>query len=232
MDKTWTSYVILAIGIMMFITSNKYTNADDNQKTHTIAVDTESNIEGFVSKNGDKETEVNLVIDGEKHQFSIPEISDGESKTITTSDGKTVIVKSFSGDRKIVIDGKEVHIPGLGKHGLYKEGLSAMIGKTHQMIVSDDVRISASGLSDDVKSAIVAAVEGVLTSYDVKKQVSFSSNNFNFYMFNDHEMKGGMKIIKKEDLMHDGKKIQLKIIGDGDNTVEHEEITIIHEQKD
>jgi len=229
MDKTWTSYIILAIGIMMFIASDKYSYADDKHKAHAFSFNTESNMEVFINKDGDGDSKVTLLIDGKEHQFSIPELSDGESKSITTEDGKKVIIQSFSGDKTIVIDGKEINLPALGKHGLHKEGLSTVIGTSLQVIVEDDISISGtSGLSEDAQSAIVDAVKGVLTSYSIDKKVRLSKNNFNFHTSNHN----GMKIIKKEGFSADGKELKLKFIGKGDGSIEHEVISIIHEQEE
>ncbi len=74
--------------------------------------------------------------------------------------------------------------------------------------------------------SMTTPVKGVLTDFGVDKGVSFSSNNFNFHMFNNKDL----KIIKKDGFSTNGKEIQLKIIGESDGTVEHQEITIIHEQ--
>ena len=185
MNRTWLSYVVLAVGMLLLVVSDKHSNADDKQTAHTMSFGTEQEMEIFVNKSGDTDTQVKLVIDGKSYEFSMPEIADGQEKVITTADGKEVTIKSVSGNKMIWIDGNEMQLPGFGKHKMSAEGLSAMIGRTHQMKLSDGVSISGQGLSDDVKAAIVDAVKGVLISYNIDKKVTISNNNFALHVIGE-----------------------------------------------
>ena len=191
MNRTWFSYLTLAVGMMLLVASDKEATADEKKTAHTMNIGTEKQIEIFVNKDGDDDAEVKLMIDGEKYNFSMPELADGEEQVITTVSGKEITVKSVSGNQMIWIDGKELNLPNLGKHHMDAEGLSAMIGRTHQMQVSNEVTIRANGLSEDVQKAIVDAVQGVLTSYDVDKKVSFNNNDLQLHFITEDKM-GGM----------------------------------------
>ena len=192
MNKTWFSYVVLSIGLMMLAASDQYATADDKQSAHTVSFGNLQQMEVFVNKEGDEDAQVKLIIDGKTYKFTMPELKDGLDKVITTDDGKEVTIKSVSGNNMIWIDGKEMHLPAFGKHKVAADGLSAMIGRTHQIVLSDDISVSAHGLSDDVKSAIVDAIKGVLTSYAIDKKVTFNSNKFNgLHMLGEDGISGG-----------------------------------------
>ncbi len=191
MNRTWFSYVMLAVGMMLLVASDKEATADEKKTAHTMSYESEQQIEIFINKDGDNNADVKLIIDGEKFNFLMPEIADGENKVITTADGKEVTIKSVSGNKMIWINGKELNLPNLGKHHMDAEGLSAMIGRTHQMQVSNEVTIRANGLSEDVQSAVIDAVKGVLTSYDVDKKVSFNNNDLQLHFITEDHM-GGM----------------------------------------
>ena len=191
MNRTWFSYVMLAVGMMLLFASDKNATADEKKTAHTVSIGDTQQIEIFINKDGENNADVKVMIGGEEYNFSIPEIADGEDKVITTADGKEITIKSVSGNKMILIDGKELNLPNLGKHHMDAEGLSAMIGRTHQMQVSNEVTIRANGLSEDVQKAIVAAVKGVLTSYDVDKKVSFNNNDLQLHFITEDNM-GGM----------------------------------------
>ncbi|MCP3673226.1 MAG: hypothetical protein GY829_01965 [Gammaproteobacteria bacterium] len=220
MNRTWFSYVILSVGLMLLVASDKEATADEKKTAHTISYGSEQQIEIFVNKDGEDNAEVKLMIDGEEFQFSMPEIADGENKVITTSDGKEVTIKSVSGNKMIWIDGKELNLPNLGKHHIAAEGLSAMIGKTHQMQVSNEVTIRANGLSDDVQNAIIDAVKGVLTSYDVDKKVSFNNNDLQLHFLTKDNMGSMMHKIDRDSANY-------KIIIDSEHADNEDNVMII-----
>ncbi len=191
MNKTWFSYVVLSIGLMMLMASDKPTSADEEQSAHTVTFGSEQKIEIFVNKAGTGEPEVQLNVDGTEYSFTMPELTDGESRVITTEDGKEITIKSISGNHLVLIDGNEMNLPPFGAHHVAAEGLSAMISRTHQVKLSNEVTVSGQGLSEDVKQAIVAAIQGVLSSYDVDKKVSFSNNKFGLHVISEDEMSDG-----------------------------------------
>jgi len=190
MVKTWFSYVLLATGLMMLMASDKNATADDKQSFHTVSYGTEQKMEILVDQDGTEDPSVKLIINGEEYNFSMPEVTDGEDKVITTEDGKKIIIKAVSGTRLIEIDGEEMHLPSFGKHKITADGLSAMIGRSHHLKLNNDITISANGVSEDVKSAIIDAVQGVLASYDVDKKVSFSDNRLGLHMLTKDSLDG------------------------------------------
>ena len=182
MSRTWFSYVVLAIGLMMLMASDKRATAEDKQTAHQVNFGGKQQFEIIVDKEGDENSHVKILVDGKAYNFNMPDLADGEDKVITTDDGTKIMIKSASGDNIIWIDGEEMQMPSFGNHNIDVEGLSAMIGRSHQLHISNDITISADGLSDDVRAAIVDAIDGVLISYDVKKKVSFRDNNFGMHM--------------------------------------------------
>ena len=216
MNRTWFSYVVLAVGLMLLVASDKQASADDEKSAHTISFNTDKKIEVLINQDGDDDPQVDIVVDGKEYSFALPELSDGQDKVITTEDGKEIIIKSVSGNKVIWIDGNQMHLPSFSDHHVTAEGLSAMIGRTHQLEIKDEVTISAHGLSDDVKSAIVDAVKGVLTSYDVDKNVSFHKNKFGLHMISPD--------VKVKDMGNYEYKIKTEFIEDTDHNVIVEEI--------
>jgi len=228
MDKTWTTYLLLAIGIMLFSVADKTANADDEKSAHTVSFGHTTKMEVFVNKDGSDESEVKVLINGEEYNFTMPEISEGQSKTIMSEDGKEITVKSVSGHNMIWIDGKELSLPAFGDHEMDDEGLSAMIGRSHQLRLTDEVSITANNLSDDVKAAIVDAVQGVLTSYDIDKKVSFSNKLSAIHLIGGDEIGGikKMQIISNDDIDAD---VEYKI-EQGEHG-EHQKIMIIQKKE-
>ena len=177
MNKTWYCYVMFSVGLMLLATSDKIITADDKQSAHQITFGSEQKIEIHVNKDGDSDPLVELSIDGKEYSFVMPDGVDGEDQVFTTDDGKTITIKSMSGNKMLFLDGNQLHLPSLSNQKITTEGLSAMIGRAHHIKMSNDVSLVADGLSDDVKSAIVDAVKGVLASYNVDKKVSIRENN-------------------------------------------------------
>ncbi|MFT5453446.1 MAG: hypothetical protein ACI9N9_002958 [Enterobacterales bacterium] len=177
MNKTWYCYVMFSVGLMLLTASDDVITADDKQSAHQITFGSEREVEIHVNKDGDSDAQVELSIDGKIYAFAMPDGIDGEDQVITTEDGKTITIKSMSGNKMLFVDGNQLHLPSLSNQEITTEGLSAMIGRSHHVKMSNDVSLVADGLSDDVKNAIVEAVKGVLASYNVKKKVSVRENN-------------------------------------------------------
>ncbi len=182
MSKTWFSYTVLAIGVMLFVASDKPVTADDAQSARTVSFGTDKTMEIIVNKAGTSVPNVKVIINGDEHAFTIPELNDGEEREIITEDGQKIIIKSISGNNMVWIDGDEINLPPLGNTGVSPEGLSALIGRSHQIKMSNGVTISANGLSKDVEAAILEAVKGVLTSYNVDKSVSYQDQSQRLHM--------------------------------------------------
>lgn len=234
MVRTWFSYVVLGIGLMMLMASDKTYVAEDNKTSiHTSSFGTEKDIKVFINKAGSDNPTVNLVIDGKEINFDLPELAEGESKTFTTEDGTEVIVKSVSGNHMVWTAGEEINLPPLhfsGKHG--HEGLATIISRVQDMtsMPSNLVTVSGADLPDDVVKAMVEAVQGVLTSYGVEKEVVFRKAPKFEFITKTEDVRGGgnYKIIHrgdvemefKTDTSIDGKKVMViekKVVTEDDD---------------
>ena len=197
MNKTWYCYVMLSVGLMLLATSDEDITADDKQSAHQITFGSDKNVEILVNKDGDSNAQVELLIDGETYSFVMPDGVDGEDQVITTDDGKLITIRSISGNKMLFLDGNQLHLPSLSNQKITTEGLSAMIGRSLHVKMNKDVSLVADGLSDDVKSAIIEAVEGVLASYNVDKKVSIRENNAgNMHFINAHGKAGNNAIFE------------------------------------
>ena len=152
------------------------------------------------------------MINGEKHTFTIPELLAGQTKNLTTEDGTEITVKALDGKQVVFIGDEKIHLPGALEHRVVgKEGLSSIITRVHEVsdFAKDTVTISGDGLSDDAKKAMVDAVQGVLVSYGIDKEVMFrTSPKFEFI-----QSDGGVIDLS-------GKQIQLQKGGNFDIKVE------------
>ncbi len=178
MARAWFSYVVLAIGLMMLVASDKQSIADSDKEsvsTKVMSFGDAKDVQVFVNKMGNDDAVVELMLNGNKHSFTIPELTDGETKTFTTDDGSEVTVKAINGSQMVWIGGEEIKLPGLHKREIGKEGLSSVITRIHEVsdFAKDTVTISGTELSDDAKKAMVDAIQGVLVSYGIEKEVMF-----------------------------------------------------------
>lgn len=223
MAKTWFSYTVLAIGLMMLFSSDRTFHADD--------VDViEKEIQIFVNKQGDEQSSVSIDINGKKVDFALPELADGESKTFSLDDGTEVIVKAVSGHNKIWIDGEQLDLPVMGMHG-GSEGLHSMITRVSPMMHfggadSDSVTIQAD-VSDDAMAALKDAVQNVLSSYGIdKKVVVHKAPKMQFISIDGENMHGN-----HFEVLKDGEVKTIDIKG-GDDGVIHKIEVIKKEKKD
>ena len=133
---------------------------------------------------GNDDAKVDIMINGKKHTFTIPELTAGETKNLTTEDGTEITVKAFEGNQMVFIGDEEINLPGAHEHRVIgKEGLSSIITRVHEVsdFAKDSVTISGNDLSDDAKKAMVDAIQGVLVSYGIEKEVMFrESPKFEF----------------------------------------------------
>lgn len=207
MNKTWYCYIMLSVGLMLLAASDKALTADDKQTAHEISFGSEQKIEIMINKDGEEDAQVKLIIDGKDYNFSMLDVvEDGEDQVITTDDGKTITIKSISGNKMIFVDGNQLHLPSLSNHQVTREGLSAMIGRSQHLKMNNDVSLVADGLSDDVKAAMIEAVEGVLSSYNVDKKVTFRDNNVSIRVINMDDDQNGLERLKLK-IEGDHKKI-------------------------
>jgi hypothetical protein len=214
MSKSWVSYMLLAVGMMMFTTANDMVNADEKETINVMHFEDSKSVNVFIEKqDGGKET-VKVVIDGKEYRIDMPELADGESKTITADDGTEVIVKKIDASRVLFIGDDEVRLPS-GSGELSEHGLSTVITSSHNLSVDDAVTIQAPGVSDDVRQALIAAVANVLHSYSLAKKVKFVDYAMDYkFIHKDGEPGEGefdVEVIT-EDVSSDGVKKVIKVI--------------------
>ena len=135
MARVWFSYVVLAIGLMMLFASDKHTIAENKEsETKVISFSDKKDIQVFVNKQGDNDSVVDLMINGEKYSFSVPDLTDGETKVLTTEDGKEITLKAFSNKSVVFIGDDEIPLPGLHTDSVVStEGLSSVISRVHEV---------------------------------------------------------------------------------------------------
>jgi hypothetical protein len=182
MARAWFSYIVLAMGLMMLLGSDRPSVAGDKEtvEADTVVFDTKKDIQIFINKQGNDSEVIDLMVNGKKINFTLPELKDGETKTFTTADGTEIIVKSLTDSRVVWVDGEEINLPSLHEGGLMgKEGLSSIITRVHGLsdFQKNTVTLSGHGLSEDARRAMVDAVQGVLTSYGIDKEVVFREQN-------------------------------------------------------
>ena len=146
MNKTWFSYVALSVGLMLLIGSDAQITADDKESAYAVNFGSEQNMQVFINRDGEADAKVELIINGEKHSFTLPDVADGETQVITTDDGQEITLRSISGNKMVLINGNEMKLPRTPPHKIAPEGLSAMISRTHQIKISDEISITAPDL--------------------------------------------------------------------------------------
>jgi hypothetical protein len=160
-----------------------------------------------IEKSNDQNAMVDLTIDGQAEAFVLPKLEMGETKTITTESGKTIIAKQTEKGLSLDIDGKNIMLPPQP----HKNKLSAHMQRVmplHQR-VNNGVQISGVELDDNqkqiIKNAFIAA--------GVDKKINFSNNQFVF-ITKDSDVDGEM--VRKIEL-HKGAKHREWTNEDGEN---------------
>jgi hypothetical protein len=214
MNKSWVSYMLLAIGMMMFTAANEQANADEKETINVMHFEDSKSVNVFIEKLNDGKESVKVVIDGKEYRIDLPELAAGESKSITTDDGTEVILKNIDSGRVLYIGEEEVKLPP-ATGNLSMHGLSTVIASSHNLSVDDAVTIQAPGVSEDVKQALVAAVTSVLQSYSLDKKVKFVDYAMDYkFIHKDSELGEGdfdIEVIT-DDVSSDGVKKVIKII--------------------
>ena len=102
MARAWFSYVVFAIGMMMLVASDKQSIADNKQESENVFTFADTkDVHVFVNKMGDDDAKVDVMINGKKHTFTIPELLSGQTKNLTTEDGTEITVKALEGKQVV-----------------------------------------------------------------------------------------------------------------------------------
>lgn len=221
MARAWFSYVVFAMGLMLLFASDRQSIAE----TKEVVVDNitqlgdAKDIQIFLNKTGDENARVDILINGQKHSFALPQLVSGETQTFTTDDGQDVIVKAYDAGKIVSINGEEIKLPSLhSQKDFGKEGLSSVITRVHEIsdFSKNSVTINGNDLPDDVVKAMVDAVQGVLTSYGLDREVMYhKAPKFEFIQAdgNTIELKG-----KHFNIMPNGKNVDIQIETSGSAT--------------
>ena len=221
MARAWFSYVVFAMGLMLLFASDKQSIAETKKvvSENIMHLGDSKDIQVFVNKNGDENAKVDILINGQKHSFSIPQIVSGETQTFTTDDGQEVTIKAYESGKIVSINGEEIKLPSLHPHqGFGKEGLSSVITRVHEIsdFSKNSVTINGNDLPDDAVKAMVDAVQGVLTSYGLDREVMYrKAPKFQFIQAdgNTIDLKG-----KHFNFTPNGKDFDIKIETNGSAT--------------
>jgi hypothetical protein len=132
----------------------------------------ERNVMVEIHKLSDKNSKVDLNINGIAEVFSLPDLEEGETKDIITEAGNTVSVTKTESGISVMIDGKEVNLPQIGGD------MSAHFLKGGMPLhtnVSKGIQVIG-----DLTDEQIAIVKDAFLAAGVEKEVSFTKG---------HEMK-------------------------------------------
>ncbi|MEE4246893.1 MAG: hypothetical protein V2I33_15885, partial [Kangiellaceae bacterium] len=186
--KTLSSAVVLsmALSVPLF--------ADDEEKAISI----------FLNKSNNEAAKVDIKIDNVAEAFTMPELAEGESKTITTESGNTITITKTNGKLTITTEGGEVvTLPGLHDNQMVAKVLQR---HTSTKVMDDSIRIMGGNLTDEQKELIKDAI----LSSGVDKKIDFVDSGVFAFSINGadglHNLtttKKDMKIIlKDENVIH------------------------------
>ncbi len=165
-------------------------------------------IEVHIEQENDDDALVELIVNGKTEKFTLADLVKGESRTIVTDSGKTIVAtKGEDGSTTVNIDGKDIKILNLsGDHGANFNFFHSNEQHDVDLNLDDKIMIIGGNLSEDVK----AALRSTLQSYNINKEVLFSGDSGSNMMFiskdiekiHDINIEGdgehGIKIIKRK----------------------------------
>ena len=127
------------------------------------AEEQEKQISVFISQDNDEAAKVDLKVDGDVAVFQLPELAEGETKVITTKNGKNLTIQKLDGKLSIDIDGEPVVLPDLGGDHMMARihSVPDMLHHRHK-----GLRIMGDTLTKEQRQAINDAL--LATGYDKK----------------------------------------------------------------
>jgi len=126
-----------------------------------------------INKEDDANARVDLQINGEKFEFELPELTEGESQDITTASGQSIAVSKTSKGFIIKVDGEEIPLFSDQKLHFDDSSKSARVFafvSANRPQNDEEMVISASGLDDETRTRIKEA----LMSAGIDKKVIFT----------------------------------------------------------
>ncbi|WP_251359772.1 hypothetical protein [Kangiella sp. TOML190] len=149
-------------------------NLNAEEKTETVEI--------HIEQENDKDALVELVVNGQAEKFILADLAKGESRTIITESGNSVVAnKDQDGNTIITLDGKDIQL--FNPHDAHGSNFS-FISADHDSTdfnMDDKIMIIGGNLSDDVK----AALKATLQSYNLEKEIIFAGDgsDANVFMF-------------------------------------------------
>jgi len=181
--------LLSGLGMLAYAGDQKLHTMDHNAETKVITVS--------IDKENDNPAKVDVDINGEKLSFDLPDLADGETREITTNEGKIIkIIKAKNGST-ILIDGQKIKLHALTG----AEGMSANIFafKGDHAIDENSLMISGVNLDEDTRQKI----EQALQDAGIEK-------NINFLELSNHNW-----------MADDGSNIDIVIDSEGEDSGDH-----------
>ncbi len=177
----------------------------------SLHADEEKNVSVFVKKIKGDEANIELKINDQLSTFTMPELEEGEVRTITTDSGKTFTVSKDDGVLKIVdADGEIIRLPPPGKNHLVAKVRS--FTESEEIHKEDTIRIMATGLSEDQKETIKASISAA----GIVKPVEFIDQRKMIFITKSGE--DGVDIEHEVEIeMREGKKQHVRVFKEDKN---------------
>lgn len=150
--KTATSVRALLAAFVLVALAYNTVRAD------TPKTDMDKNVDVRIEKHSDQATKVTVNVDGSQKIFELPELVEGERKTLDV-DGEPVEISKSGGVTAIVVAGETIRIPD--RHAMHKKH-----GKKRKIILkqrgeADEILVIARGLNEDQQRAIQEALSDI-----------------------------------------------------------------------
>ncbi|NVK21610.1 MAG: hypothetical protein HWD86_03760 [Kangiellaceae bacterium] len=131
------------------------------------AEEQEKRIEIMINQENDNDASVELNLNGTSERFTLPELVEGETRTIVTESGSTVTVSKLDGSTTVNLGGEDIKLMHLdGDIGANFEWIS---DDNMSFGADDKIFIIGGNLSEEVKQAL----QNTLDSYGVQKDLVF-----------------------------------------------------------
>lgn len=170
-----------------------------------VSADEEKNISVLINKENDKNAILDLKIDGTASKFELPELKEGESRTLSNN-GTTITVTKTDGNVVVTTaDGEEIVLPG-GDH----KAMVARVKALHTLDgakTDDSIKIIATDLTDDQKETIKASIAAA----GITKVVKFIDDANFFVVRKEFDTHGSAEDVQElEWISEDGKQKKIK----------------------
>lgn len=175
----------------------------------------EKQVRVSIEQENDQDARVELMVNDRNYRFTLPQLSEGETRTLATDDGGTVTASKQDGKVTVTADGEEIRIPHANAE--LTAGLHVM-GDDAFRVDANTVIISGAELDEATRQTITDAIR----SADADKKVVFTGGGHgNVFMFRNgddedemewlSEGEGEHQIIIHSDDGENGKKVEKRV---------------------